>query len=192
MRLPVKLRLVVGSLVVLLATRSVQAAVKPNGLFSDNAVLQQKVKVPVWGTTDANDKVTVSFAGQQVEATPQDGKWKVELAPLAAGGPHEMTISQGDDKVALKNILVGEVWLCGGQSNMQWTLENSDGGSEAIAASANDNLRLITVPRHRANAPRPTSTPLGLSPDRKPPAASRAWATSSAAPCKRSWACPWD
>ena len=72
-----------------------RAELKPNALFTDHAVLQQKVKVPVWGTTDENDKVTVSFAGQEVSAEPKDGKWRVELAPLAAGGPHLMTITQG-------------------------------------------------------------------------------------------------
>ncbi len=154
MRPSVTLRLVLGLVLVLSATQRAWAAVRPHGLFTDNAVLQRKVKVPVWGTTDSSDKVTVSFAGQQVECTPQGGEWKVELDPLAAGGPHAMTIAQGDDKVEMKNMLVGDVWLCGGQSNMQWTLSNSDGGSEAIASSANDKLRLITVPRHRADEPK--------------------------------------
>ena len=147
--------MIVSAVALILAvSTAAQAAVRPHGLFTDNAVLQQKVKVPVWGTTDAEDKVTVSIAGQQAEATPEDGKWKVELEPLTAGGPHVMTITQGDDKLELKNILVGEVWLCGGQSNMQWTLANSDGGSEAIANSANDKLRLITIPREPADEPR--------------------------------------
>jgi len=153
MRLPVFARLIVAASVLLVAADAL-AKVEPNALFSDNAVLQQKVKVPVWGTTDAKDTVTVSFAGQEVSATPADGKWKVELAPLAAGGPHTMTIAQGSEKLELKNILVGEVWLCGGQSNMQWPLTQTDGGSEAIAHSANDQIRLITIPRERAPEPR--------------------------------------
>jgi sialate O-acetylesterase len=130
-----------------------QAAIKPHALFSDNAVLQQKVRVPVWGTTDKTDTVTVAIAGQEATATPKDGKWRVDLAPLSAGGPHVMTISQGSDKVELKNILVGEVWICGGQSNMQWALNQSDGGSEAIATAGNDKIRLLTVPRRGADAP---------------------------------------
>jgi sialate O-acetylesterase len=135
------------------AIASAQAAVKPHALFSDNTVLQQKVNVPVWGTTDQTEKVTVSFAGQDVSATPKDGKWRAELAPLAAGGPHVMTISQGSDKVELKNVLVGEVWICGGQSNMQWALKQSDGGSEAIAMAGNDKIRLFTVPRGGSDKP---------------------------------------
>ncbi len=136
------------------AIASTQAAVEPHALFSDNAVLQQKAKVPVWGTTDESAPVTVSLAGQEATATPQNGKWQVELQPLAAGGPHVLTISQGDSKVERKNILVGEVWLCGGQSNMQWPLDKTDEGEEAIASSANDQLRLITIPRERESHPR--------------------------------------
>jgi sialate O-acetylesterase len=154
----------------LLFAQAAQAAVEPHALFSDNAVLQQKVKVPVWGTTDQATPVKVSIAGQSVEATPKDGKWQVELGPLTAGGPHVLTIAQGDQKVERKNILVGEVWLCGGQSNMQWAVNQSEGAEAAIAASANDQLRLITVPRERDTNPRanvkaewvvaaPTTTP---------------------------------
>ncbi len=130
-----------------------EAAVAPHALFSEHAVLQQGVKVPVWGTTDQTEDVSVSFAGQNVTAKPADGKWRVELEPLAAGGPHVMTINQGGATVEIKDILVGEVWICGGQSNMQWTLKQSDGGSEAIANSANDKLRLLTVPRNGADTP---------------------------------------
>jgi len=136
------------------------AAVHPHPLFSDHAVLQQQVKVPVWGTTDDAAKVTVSIAGQEVSAMPKDGRWRVDLAPLAAGGPHVLTIQQGATKFELKDVLVGEVWICGGQSNMQWALKQSDGGSEAIAASANDKIRLLTVPRKGADAP---TTELGAS-----------------------------
>ena len=130
-----------------------RAAITTNALFTDNAVLQQKTKVPVWGTTDSADKVTVSIAGQEAVAIPKDGRWKVELAPLAAGGPYVMTISQGKDKLEVKNLLVGEVWICGGQSNMQWPLKQSDGGSEAIATAANDKIRLFTVPRKGSDKP---------------------------------------
>lgn len=146
-------RLVGGLLCALLLANAAQAALEPNALFTDNAVLQQKVKVPVWGTTGQADKVTVSIAGQEVSATPKDGRWRVDLAPLAAGGPHTLTITQGSQKVELKNILVGEVWICGGQSNMQWTLKQSDGGSDAIAKSANDKIRLFTVPRKGSDKP---------------------------------------
>src|SRR5690242_16172359 len=76
------------------AVSALNAAVKPHALFSEHAVLQQGVKVPVWGTTDQTEDVTVSFAGQQVTAKPADGKWRVDLEPLSAGGPHVLTINQ--------------------------------------------------------------------------------------------------
>ena len=138
-------RHVVLALTLSLSTAALTAAagLEPNALFSDHAVLEQKVKVPVWGTTDAAEKVTVRFAGQEVSAEPKDGRWRVELKPLAAGGPHLMTISQGSTTREIHDVLVGEVWICGGQSNMQWGLKQSEGGSEAIANSANNQLRLI-------------------------------------------------
>jgi sialate O-acetylesterase len=137
----------------LVAVSTVEAAITPNALFSEHAVLQQSVKVPVWGTTDQADDVKISFAGQEASATPADGKWRVDLEPLSAGGPHVMTITQGPTTVEIKDVMVGEVWICGGQSNMQWPLTKSDGGSEVIAASANDNIRLLTVPRNGSDEP---------------------------------------
>ena len=122
------------------------AEIRPQGLFSDNAVLQREVRLPVWGTTDKTDRVTVSFAGQEVSAEPHDGKWQVVLAPLDANKkPSTLTITQGDSKVELKNILVGDVWVCGGQSNMERQLIASKDGKEAVANASNDQLRLLTI-----------------------------------------------
>jgi sialate O-acetylesterase len=140
-------------LLAVLVPGAARAGLEPHGLFRDRAVLQRGVKVPVWGTTDRDGAVTVSIAGLQASAKPEGGKWRVELEPLAAGGPHAMTISQGDQKVELADILVGEVWLAGGQSNMQWPLNRTAGGEAAIAASANPRIRLFTVPRRGAPAP---------------------------------------
>src|SRR5206468_9119272 len=114
-----------ASLVLLLASIPLRAEVRPHGLFRDNAVLQRGVKLPVWGFTDRTEKVTVSLQGQEVITEPTDGKWRVDLAPLSAGGPYTLSIAQGSEKVELKNILSGDVWLCGGQSNMQWPLSQT-------------------------------------------------------------------
>ncbi len=146
-------RLASGFAAALILSVAADGAITPHVLFSEGAVLQQKANVPVWGTTDQKDDVTVTIAGQKVSATPAEGRWKAVLAPLEAGGPHVLTISQGQDKLEIKNVLVGEVWICGGQSNMQWTLKQSDGGSEAIATSANDKIRLLTVPRKGSDKP---------------------------------------
>ena len=137
--------------------RLVWAEVTPSNLFSDNAVLQRDVKLPVWGTTDKPEKVTVNFAGQEVSAQPADGQWQVELEPLAASSESRtLTVTQGGAKVERKNILVGDVWVCSGQSNMEWPLEKTAGAAEAIATAKNDKLRLFTVPRK--NNPQPQTT----------------------------------
>jgi len=91
-----------------------EAEVKPNALFSDNAVLQQNANVPVWGTAKEGEKVTVTFDGQSESSVSKDGKWMVRLKHHRAGGPFTMTIA-GENSITIKNVLVGEVWVCSGQ-----------------------------------------------------------------------------
>ena len=130
------------------------AEIKPHGLFADNMVLQRDSKVAVWGTTDKENSVTVTFGDQTVTAKPANNTWKVELAALKASAePRELVVTQGDQSIALKNVLVGDVWLCGGQSNMQWEVHQSAGAKEAIEAAANPNIRLLTVNRYGAPTP---------------------------------------
>ena len=100
---------------------SASAEVIPNGLFSDHAILQQEMEVPVWGTARDGETVTVEIAGQKETATAKDGKWMVRLKNLQPGGPYSMKIA-GDNVITLQDILVGEVWVCSGQSNMARTL----------------------------------------------------------------------
>ncbi|MGD9645445.1 MAG: sialate O-acetylesterase [Pirellulales bacterium] len=132
------------------------AAVKPNPLFSDNCVLQQGMKVPVWGTADDGEKVTVKLQDQEVSTTAKGGKWRVDLKNLKAGGPFEMTIS-GADTLTIKNVLVGEVWIASGQSNMQWTVSRSADPETTIAQAANARIRLLTVPREATDEPQDTA-----------------------------------
>ena len=99
------------------------ATVKPNALFSDNAVLQRGMAVPVWGQAAEGENVTVMCQNQSVSTMAKDGKWMVHLKPLKAGGPFTMTI-EGSNKIELKNLLAGEVWICSGQSNMEYTIKN--------------------------------------------------------------------
>jgi sialate O-acetylesterase len=135
------------------AATAAQAAVKPNALFSDNAVLQQGMRVPVWGTADDGEKVTLKLQGQVASATAKDGKWRVDLDPLKAGGPFELTIAGKKDTITLKNIMVGEVWIASGQSNMQMSLKQSADAKQTIAAAANPQIRLFTVPRRATPEP---------------------------------------
>ncbi len=140
------------ALMLALSSTALLAMVKPVSLFSDNAVLQQGVPVPVWGTAADGERVTVEFQGQKVSTTARDGKWAVRLGPLKSGGPSSMTIS-GQNSVQISNILVGEVWVCSGQSNMVFLLSKAENAKEAIAGSADPLLRLYTVPRKHTNVP---------------------------------------
>jgi sialate O-acetylesterase len=132
----------------------VQAAVKPNGLISEGAVLQQGMPVPIWGTAAEGEKVTVTFEGQTASAVARDGKWMVRLRPLRAGGPFTMTIV-GENTVVIRNIVVGKVWVASGQSNMAWPIDQSADAERVKAASSDAMLRLFTVPQ--ADLPQATA-----------------------------------
>lgn len=128
------------------------AVVTPNGLFCDNAVLQRGIAAPVWGTADDGERVTVSFQDQRVTDVAKGGKWMVRLEPLTAGGPITMTI-EGSNKIELKNILVGEVWICSGQSNMAMTLKGVANAADVIPKSGDSMMRLFTVARSGVENP---------------------------------------
>ncbi len=106
-------------LVIISATPVLHAEVKPNSLFDNNAVLQRNRPLPVWGTATDGENISVEFAGQKVSVTAKDGRWRAWLKPLKAGGPFSLTITGNDDRLTFTNILVGDVWLASGQSNMQ-------------------------------------------------------------------------
>jgi len=106
------------ALLLLFCFSSVFADVRPNGMFNNHAVLQRGIKIPVWGTASAGEKVTVSMNGQTVSTVAENGQWEVSLQPMNAGGPYAMTI-QGNNTITLNDIMIGEVWLASGQSNME-------------------------------------------------------------------------
>jgi sialate O-acetylesterase len=98
---------------------SVRADVTPHALFCDHAVLQQGVPVPVWGVADGGESVSVSLAGRKASATAgSDGRWVAILPEMKAGGPHVLVIT-GNKRIEFKDIWIGEVWICSGQSNME-------------------------------------------------------------------------
>ncbi len=134
----------------LVATAS--ADVRLPALFSDNMVLQQRTVVPIWGWADDGEDVTVAFRNQAVKATPVGGKWIAKLSNLKAGGPDVLTIS-GKNRIELKNVLVGEVWVCSGQSNMEWKLKQAFESREAVPAATNPKIRLLTVEKTKADKP---------------------------------------
>ncbi len=129
-----------------------QADVRLPGLFSDQMVLQQGMSVPVWGWADEGESVTVQFRDQKISTTAKGGKWQVKLAKLQAGGPDELLV-KGKNEIHLQNVLVGEVWVCSGQSNMEWPLNRNYQPTNTIASSGNPVIRLFTVPKLKAGEP---------------------------------------
>jgi sialate O-acetylesterase len=151
-KLSAKVFLCLAILCGVLSAPPVRADVRLPGLFSDNMVLQQGMKVAVWGWADDGEQVTVAFRGQKITTTAKDGKWMVELKKLKAGGPDVLTVT-GKNSIELKNVLVGEVWVCSGQSNMEFALKNSFESAADIAAATNEMIRLFHVPKLKANEP---------------------------------------
>src|SRR6187455_2804924 len=140
------------SLVFLLSAAAVRADVKLHGLFSDNMVLQRDKAVPIWGWADDGEEVTVEFRGKKVSTRAKAGTWMVKLGKLKPGGPDELKVT-GKNSITLKNVLVGEVWIASGQSNMEWPMRSSYDPARDILDAKNPKLRLYTVPKLKANEP---------------------------------------
>lgn len=136
-----------------LAALSAQADVKLPVIFSDHMVLQRDQKVPVWGWADEGEKVTVEFAGQKVETMAKGGKWSVALTPLKASSAGAKFTVSGKNKVEFSDVLVGEVWFCSGQSNMEMTVGSSKNGKEEIASANNPRIRHFKVPHVTSDQP---------------------------------------
>ena len=141
------------ALLATLAAVSAQADVKLPVIFSDRMVLQRDQKVPVWGWADEGEKVTVEFAGQKAETTAKDGKWSVALTPLKASATGAKFTVSGKNKVEFSDVVVGEVWFCSGQSNMEWSVAASKNAKEEIAAANNPRIRHFKVPHVTATEP---------------------------------------
>lgn len=125
------------------------ATVKLPAIFSDHMVFQQKSKVTMWGWADPREKIIVtgSWSNKNVSAvTDTDGKWKLILNTPAAGGPYSVKI-RGKNTIELKDVLIGEVWVCSGQSNMVFSLKASNKAKEEIAVANFENIRFFSVKR---------------------------------------------
>ncbi|OXB11334.1 sialate O-acetylesterase [Flavobacterium plurextorum] len=139
----------------LLGSYHINAKIKLPALFTDNMMLQQKANAPIWGWAEKNANVAVKTSWDsktyKIKAD-NSGKWKTELQTPSFGGPFTIEVLEGTEKVTIKNVLIGEVWLCSGQSNMEMPLKGFQGqpvknGNEIIVKSTNKNIRLITIPR---------------------------------------------
>ena len=124
-----------------------QAEVRLAAIFSSNMVLQRNCTVPVWGFAAPQETVSVSFnAQQQRTAADMSGKWMIKLSPMNEGGPFTMTV-KGTNELLLENILIGEVWICSGQSNMSFELKKTSNGPKDVSEALNPLIRLFTVKR---------------------------------------------
>jgi len=135
--------------VLLIVTALASADVKLPAVIGDNMVLQQNTSASLWGWADAGEQISVkaSWRDSAVKTSVgQDGKWIVRVPTPKASGPHTISI-KGNNTIELKNVMLGEVWVCSGQSNMQWTVSNSNNPKEEIAAATYPKIRLFYVPR---------------------------------------------
>jgi len=144
------------SLVLLLVNAvAVFADIKLPAVISDNMVLQRGKKAPIWGWAEPGEKVRVKGSWQLFGTSTKakdNGKWMVKIQPPKAGGPYEIVL-KGNNTITLKNILVGEVWICSGQSNMQWSVRQSNNAEQEIAGADYPKVRLFTVKRKVADEP---------------------------------------
>ena len=114
-------------------------------LFSDGMVLQRDMNVPIWGWADPGEKITITIPNQQLTAVADDkGRWRATFEPLAAGGMMDIVV-KGNNEVKIKDVQIGDVWLCSGQSNMEWRLADSRDADLEMPAAVYPNIRLFTI-----------------------------------------------
>jgi sialate O-acetylesterase len=148
----------------LISVFSMNAKIKVASVLGDNMVLQRNTEVKLWGTADPNQKLTIATSWNKAKITTvanDKGEWLVKAKTTEAGGPFTITVAAGKEKVQLQNILLGEVWLCSGQSNMEMPMlgyndQPINGSNEAIAEASNCQIRLFTVKRVSIKTPQDT------------------------------------
>jgi sialate O-acetylesterase len=130
------------------------SALKLPRLFADGMVVQRDQPIAVWGWGDPQASVDLSFHGHRTQAKPgRDGQWHASLPREAAGGPYTLIVQSGDDRIEVRDVLVGDVWVASGQSNMEFTVSQATGGDREIAGANDSMLRQFKVPTSWANAP---------------------------------------
>ena len=150
------------SLLALLGAFCADAKVTLPSVFSDNMVFQRNSEAAIWGWTDGNGKisVTTTWTGVKYTATPDsNGKWMLRIPTPEAGGPYKVTIADGSEKITLSNVLVGEVWFCSGQSNMEMIMSGypgqpTEGGVDEITnADPQVPIRICTITHNHSLTP---------------------------------------
>ncbi len=143
-------------LILFIGNISINAQVIASKIFADNMVLQCNTPIPVWGTAKADEKIEVRF-NKQVKNTKADktGKWMIRLNNENAGGPYNLTI-KASNTIEIKNVLVGEVWICSGQSNTEWSVELSNDAQKEMSSANNPMIRHIKIDREINSLPQTT------------------------------------
>jgi len=144
---------VLGFLLLATSAAAARADVRLPGVFGEHMVLQRDLALPIWGWAEAGEKVSVTLAGQTKTATAEkEGHWAVKLDPVKAGGPHTLAV-KANNTIQISDILVGEVWLCSGQSNMAMTVRGCKDYTQEQVAARYPKIRQFTVPRRSAKQP---------------------------------------
>jgi len=149
-------------LISFLFVATVQAKIKVGSVLGDNMVLQRNTEVQIWGTAQPGEKLSITTGWNNVKKlfkANENGKWLVKVKTTEAGGPYKITIGTSKEKMTIKNILLGEVWLCSGQSNMEMPVAGlgvgqlANGSNELIFDADNDNIRLFNVKKASISTP---------------------------------------
>ena len=140
--------------ILMLLPAAVSAEIKLPAVIDSHMVLQRDVPLPIWGLADAGEKVTVTLGRNSAVATAgNDGRWSVRLPAMKADGKaHSLTVA-GSNTITLQDILIGEVWVGSGQSNMEWQLRSTQAAPQAIAAADFPQIRLFHVPKVQNSEP---------------------------------------
>lgn len=150
----------------IISTFILQAQIKTASVLGNNMVLQRNSEVKLWGTSKPNEKLKIRVGWDKSTLktlSDENGKWLVTVKTTEAGGPYLISIVAGKEKISLKNILLGEVWLCSGQSNMEMPVSGFNdqpviGMNDAFVDAENDNIRLFTVKKSASDSPQDTCT----------------------------------
>ncbi len=124
---------------------TVRAEVKLSSLFGSGMVLQRNEEIQIWGKADKSETIKITFNNSTYHTTCKDSAWLITVSPMKAGGPFTMVI-EGTNRIVLNNILIGDVWICSGQSNMAWTVANSKNAEKEIANANYPEIRFFKVP----------------------------------------------
>ncbi len=145
-------KIIIVSLTIFLSLHAF-ANIRLPKILGDNMVLQRNKPITIWGWADANEKISIQF-NKQTKSTKADkaGKWIVVLSPEVAGGPFQLIV-KGKNTITLSNILIGEVWVCSGQSNMEWHLRNSNNAEEEIKNATFPSIRHFEVTKSVSTKP---------------------------------------